>query len=97
MIGQLHRSSSAPGAAGAAMTGFVEEALLEAKKHGGVVGALWMRDPSTGENISVTVFRDQAAIDAFRSFEAEKIAAAESDLGATVGAASTFSEVIIAM
>jgi hypothetical protein len=65
------------------MRKFVEDGLAEARRREGVEGIVWVFDPAAGESLSVHLFRDQAAADAFQAFLNEKLAQAE-ELGAEV-------------
>jgi hypothetical protein len=81
----------------AEMRKFSEGAIAEALPHGGVKGNMTCTDPATGESLSIVLFRDQAALDAFKAFSDEKIAAAGDVGAAVVGARRVYSEVIAAL
>jgi hypothetical protein len=75
---------------------WAEDALSEAKTHDGVEGSISVSDPASGESLTIVLFRDQAALDAYQAFSNEKIAEA-GELGGETGAGRLYSEVIAAL
>jgi hypothetical protein len=69
--------------------------LSEAKTQDGVEGSMSVSDPATGELLTIILFRDQGALDAYQAFANEKIAEAK-DVGFDVPAPAgrVYSEVI---
>lgn len=51
-----------------------EEMMRQSVAIDGCEGAIDMTDPSTGDSVTVVLFRDQAALEAFQAFRAEKLA-----------------------
>ncbi len=85
MIAQVWTGRLPAGPVSDEMRKFAEETLSEARTHDGVEGNLVLNDPATGETVSIALFRDQAALDAFQAYSKEKSAAAEEISGGEVG------------
>jgi hypothetical protein len=49
------------------MRKFIAEATAQARKADGCEAVITLADATTGEGLSITLFRDQAAVDAFDS------------------------------
>ena len=96
MIAQVHPGTVAAGPLSDEMHKFAETAFSEARKRDGVEGCLQVFDPATGESLTIVLFRDQAALDAFQAFSKEKIVEA-GELGYDVAADRVYSEVIAAL
>ncbi len=97
MIAQVFTTKAPAGPIPNEMRKFVEDALAEARTHDGVEGAFSIWDPATGESLAISLFRDQAALDAFQAFSNEKIAEAGGFEGVEVPAGRIYSEVIGAL
>jgi hypothetical protein len=93
MIAVIHPSRSSPGAMPDDLRTFAEGAVAEARKRDGCEACISVRDPATGESVTLNLFRDQAALEAFQAFENEKIAEAEA-LGVPVDPGRVYTEVI---
>ena len=94
MIAQVWPSTAAAGPLSVEARKFTEEALSEARTRDGVEGVIAMTDPATGESLSITLFRDQAALDAFEAFAKAKIAETSEGFGDEIGVGRVYSEVI---
>jgi hypothetical protein len=76
---------------------YTEAAVSEGRALDGVEGVLTMSDPATGDALSITLFRDQAALDAYQAFSREKVAEIGEEFGEEVEAPRVYSEVIVAL
>ena len=77
MIAQVWIGRVPAGPVSDEMRKFAEETLAEARTRDGVEGNFLLADPATGESLSIALFRDQAALEAFQAFSKEKSAAAK--------------------
>lgn len=74
---------------------FAEAAMAEARAMDGCEGLVAVTDPSTGESISITLFRDQAALDAAQAWVDQKLSETEALEGhPTAEAPRVFTEVL---
>ena len=99
MIAQVFTGKIAAGGISDEMRKFTEAALLEAHGRDGVEGCVDMSDPATGETLTVVLFHDQAALDAYQAWSKEKVAEVEAlEGGVAVEAATrTYSDVFVAL
>jgi hypothetical protein len=75
------------------MRKLAEEAIAEARSFDGCEAVISLSDPATGESISVSLYRDQAAMDAVADITKAKIAQFE-EMGSNVGAPRVYTAVI---
>ncbi len=97
MIAQVLTTKGPAGPMPDELRKFTEETQSEARTRDGVEGQVSMADPATGEGMTIILFRDQAALDAFQAYAKEKIAEAEGFDGVEVPAGRAYSEVIAAL
>jgi hypothetical protein len=93
MIAQVWPSKAPPGPWSDETRKFTGAALEEGRKHDGVEGVIAMTDPATGESLSIALFRDQAALDAFEAYANQK-SAESAEYGDKVDVSRVYSEVI---
>ena len=91
MIAQVFTGKVAPGPMPDERRKWAEDALSEAKTQDGVEGSISVSDPATGEVLTIILFRDQGALDAYQAFSNEKIAEAK-NIGFEGVAARVYSE-----
>ena len=96
MIAQVWASKAPAGPMSDEARKFTEEALSEGRRRDGVEGIVAITDPATGESLSIVLFRDQTALDAYQAFSEEKIIDV-GELGEEVAASRVYSEVIAAL
>ena len=96
MIAQVFTQKIPAGPLSDEMRKFTEDAVAEGRAHDGVEADIVIGDPATGEGITVILFRDQAALDAFEAWASEIVAEAE-ELGVEVASSRVYSEVIAAL
>ena len=95
MIAQVFTSKVPAGPISDEAREWVENLFSEARTHDGLEAHLSLRDPATGEAMTIAVFRDQAAMDAYQAFSKEKTAEAQKVLpGGAVPTGRVYSEVI---
>ncbi len=97
MIAQVFTSKLAAGPMSDEMRKWIENVFSEARSHDGLEGHLAISDPATGEGMSIILFRDQAALDAYEAFSKEKTSEAEKLTGGQAGGSRVYSEVIAAL
>ena len=97
MIAQVWASKAPAGPMSDEARKFTEEALSEGRRREpGVEGIVVITDPATGESLSIVLFLDQTALDAYQAFSEEKIIDV-GELGEEVAASRVYSEVIAAL
>ena len=72
---------------------FVEQRADETRKADGSEALILLRDPSTGEGLAISLWRDQAAADAFQS-DSERMTKEVNERGGTVSEPRIYEEVI---
>jgi hypothetical protein len=76
------------------MRAFLEKAVSEARAFDGCEAVVAMRDPATGEALSINLLRDQAAMDAWQTFSNEQRVEGEKVAGPAGATARAYTEVI---
>jgi hypothetical protein len=94
MIAQLFTSTGPTGEMSAELRKFAEESLSEARQRDGVEANASVRDPATGDTVSIFLFRDQAALDAYQAWSKEKIAEAGALGSGEISPGRVYSDVI---
>ena len=93
MIAEVSTANTPPDQITDEMRKWSEESLAETRTHDGVEGILTAWDPATGESVTIILWRDQAARDAYQAHVEEKIAEAKTRC-VEVTAGRVYSEVI---
>jgi hypothetical protein len=75
------------------MRKYVVETLAQARQADGCEGLITLSEPSRGETLSINLFRDQAALDAFDALREKLTAEAETTTGGRLAAPEVYSEV----
>ena len=73
---------------------YVIETMTQARQADGCEAIINLDDPATGEGLVITLFRDQAALDAFDTLRQKLTAEAEETLSVEIAAPRVYSEVL---
>mgnify|MGYP001811930200 CR=1 FL=1 len=81
MIAQVWTITGQPGGQSDEEREWTQRVLDEAVSRDGVEANVVLGDPTTGQELAITFFRDQAALDAFEEFSSQKAAESEERSG----------------
>jgi hypothetical protein len=95
MIAQVWIGKGTAGPISDEVRRFTEATIAEARTHDGCEAAISMADPTTGDALTIILFRDQKALDEFQSFVKQKTAEA-AELGSH-GSIRVYTEVVTAL
>jgi hypothetical protein len=95
MIAQIFTSTGPTGEMPAELRKFAEGSLAEARQRDGVEANASVRDPATGDTVTIFLFRDQAALEAYQAWSEEKIAQAEALGSGEISPGRVYPDVVV--